>query len=141
MPPVFVTCFKKDNLFYFLDTEPIENSVGVSEAKQEQSSQQLQDKSMFSAEIDIFGEIKEEVEHGRVEIIENVMRCFGLTKSKESLLISSAVPKPFALPIRERLTTCDPISEQLFQRLRDDKERLILRAVKTSGINFGTRPS
>lgn len=125
LPAVFVTCLKKDDAFLFIDTET--DSV---EALTEDTAETP---SIFDVEIDIFAPDKESLESNKRLIVDEVIECFGLTESRETLLATDASIQPFAETIRETLTIYQPLDENLFQLLRDEKERMILRELKRRG--------
>jgi hypothetical protein len=112
MPSVFTSCLKKTNALIFVDVESISGDEYV-------------------MELVIFAPDKAHLVSSKQELIEDVMKCFGLTKSKEVLVRSSST---VTLPrLRERLQGEPAISDVLFQQLKDDEERAILLELKKRG--------
>ena len=112
-PSVFTSCLKKNNALVFVDVE--------SGSEEEE----------YVMELDIFAPDKASLISSKQELIEDVMKCFGLTKSKEALI---HCPSTITLPkLRERLQAEAAISDALFQQLKDDEERAILLELKKRG--------
>lgn len=115
---VYVSCLKKDGTTIFIDLEPIEAKDGIT----------------FSLEIDIFSENAATGKAIKEQLTDDVMKCFGLTGSKESILLPSENTEESPLEsIKDVLTTTKPIDDLLFQRIKELNDREILREIKKRG--------
>ena len=115
-PEVYSTCLSKDNSLIFID---FGRHVGID--------------TPLMIEIDIFSSCKESINKIKELIIDEVMKCFGLTKSRESLLIERNYNTSPITLIQESLTISDPLTEGLFERLREAEDRSILLELKKRG--------
>lgn len=117
---VYVSCLKKDNTVIFIDLEPI--------------MMKEKEKVTFSLEIDI---IFDNVNAGREikeQLADDVMKCFGLTGSKDAIVLPSENIEESPLEIiKDVLTTNKPIDDKLFQRIKELNDREILRELKKRG--------
>jgi hypothetical protein len=118
MREVYVSCLKKDELVLFVDIDPIlSNEI-----------------SSFSLELDILSKSLQAGQSNAEQLVDEVMKCFGLTGAKDSLL--SGNQNTPALPFkafRDTLTTSKPLNEALFQRIKELTDREILRELKKRG--------
>jgi hypothetical protein len=119
-PGVYVTCFKRDDSLIFAD---IERFSPVPERPPEPKFLEI---DLFARDSAALAAIKETV-------IDEAMRCFGLTRARETLVSSVLADSTFAKHLRDRLTFEPPIDDQLFQRLQDENDRLILRELRKRG--------
>ena len=109
---VYTTCLKNRSSLIFFDIESPEE--------------------VLQAEFDIFSTDPSSLNLIKHELTENTMKCFGLTKTKESVVLAqkgSLIPHAIA----GRLNPKEPLSDALFQRLREEGERLILRELRKRG--------
>ena len=116
---VYVTCMKKDNTLLFIDLEPITLSKG---------------KKTYSLEVDIISDSIISGKEIKEQLTDDVMKCFGLTGSKESIMLPSENIEGSPLDaIKKVLTTNKPIDDKLFQRIKELNDREILRELKKRG--------
>jgi hypothetical protein len=109
---VFTSCMMKDDILLFVDIEALEDNDHV-------------------IELDIFAPESAFIENEKESLIENLMKCFGLTSSKESLVYKESTDAFSGL--RSRLNRNSPISDALYQQLKGNDERAILRELKKRG--------
>jgi hypothetical protein len=117
---VYVTCLKLDSTMVFIDID----RFSVTPDRRPEPK---------FLEADIFADDEASLAHAKERVVDEAMRCFGLTKAKETLLSSVLADASFAKHLRDRLTFEPPMDEQLFQRLREEKDRSILRELKKRG--------
>lgn len=124
-PEVYTTCLRRDSGFVFLDTESTEPS-------QEEPAQTVTGRDLreLLLEVDIFAVDDKNAHVIQEAIVDDVMRCFGLTKSKQELKISITSDTHLFRGLRERLIVKPPLSDSLFQRLKESADRDILRELK-----------
>ena len=113
---VYTSCLKKDDSLIFLDIEDI---GGPNETE-------------FCLEADIISPHNASVQNIREQLLEDTMKCFGLTGAKDSLVFAPQFQKPFKA-LRDALTISESISENLFQRMKERVDREILRELKKRG--------
>jgi hypothetical protein len=118
-PVIFTSCLLKPQGMVFVDTARIASKEEPNTAES------------YVLELDIFGRDDAWVSGLKDSLVEEVMKCFGLTKSKEALIYRDQ-SQPYSR-LRERLKTSPAISDALFEQLRDAEDREILRELKKRG--------
>lgn len=117
-PTVFTTCLKKDNTLLFIDIQPFPSRDS---------------ENIVYFEVDIFSFDDGRIAAVKDEVFEEVRRCYGLTKQKDELLRQANVkPRHYQLLLKS-LKINEPLSELLFQRLRERADREILIELKKRG--------
>jgi hypothetical protein len=151
---LFTTCLKRDGSLFFVDIEEEGGRIRLKDEQVENvpSAIKVHDipdteegtvkidpteneelRKRYVVEVDIFSRDSSSLLDSRGTIIDDIMRCFGLTKSKEALMQTLLSTWPAAQKLRKRLKSTKPIDESLFQRLREESERNILRELKKRG--------
>lgn len=113
---IFVSCVTKEGTLAFIDMERGKRSD-----------------EFFYLEFDVFAPDDGSLGSHRDLFIEATMKCFGLTRTKDSLISSPFSEFDYASQLRERLVSTPPIDDALFQRLRDEHDRNMLRELKKRG--------
>lgn len=112
---VYITCFKNDSTLVFVDIE------------------RLKTKDRRYLEFDVFATEEGEIQTFVESIIEDSMKCFGLTKSKTDLVKYSEEESKLLKQLRNSLAYNPPIDDALFRRLQEEKDRSMLRELKIRG--------
>jgi hypothetical protein len=116
-PSIFTTCLKKDNITLFGD---IQRSRGE---KQE----------IYYVEVDIFSSDSFSIQSNKETLVDDIMKCFGLTKSKNDLIKGETSRAGFFRVLMKNFKTSEPLSNALFERLKEKIDREILIELKKRG--------
>lgn len=113
---MFVTCLRMESVFLFVDLDRFGGRGRIE-----------------YVEFDLFAPDEHAIREARDLLVEETMKCFGLTKSKESLVKSTRFQPGFAKSLRDQLTGDPPIDDALFHRLQEERDRAMLRELKKRG--------
>lgn len=112
-----VTCLRtSSDDFVFLDLDRPDGSMRITHL-----------------EFDVFAGDEERVTSISAVLVQESMKCFGLTFPKESLVIDKRDSPVFATGLRDKLRSGEPTANDLFQRLQNESERALLRELRKKG--------
>lgn len=117
---VYVSCLRRGGAVYFVDIESRETHPGTIDF-------------VLAVEIDLFAPDINVMKNAKNSIIEDIMKCFGLTKAKDVLVAFASRFSPLSEMLRNMLTLTEPLSEGVLQCMRQEKERSVLRELKKRG--------
>jgi hypothetical protein len=115
-PMVFSSLLRKDGSYVFVDVEMLSRDGEV------------------YVELDVFAPSDQELNHIKTALVDDVMKCFGLTGSVEQL-VKSELRSSGSLTesLVQKLTLSSPLTNALFQRLKEKIDRSILVELKKRG--------
>jgi hypothetical protein len=149
LPQLFVTVVKKEKITLFIDIEEREvfvNDEGevfdidvIALLDRREVRKKMKPESRTYLEIDTLVSDSSDITDVINDLCDDLMKGFGLTKSKDELLtfvdLGSPVPLEF---IKDRLKPSEPISEDLFKKLVNSNDRTILTELKKRGSILST---
>ena len=124
---LFVNCFVRQSNMVFIDFEPLPIEANDEDNKEEETGP-----GSF-LELDLFMPNIQALQEMREELIDGIMKCLGLTGSKEVLVRRVAKDSVVAGLLKGQLTSSKPISDALFELLSEEKDRAILKELKKRG--------
>ena len=114
------TCVKKGDCLLFIDTEMLPTE-----------KIQLGDKTFkFGIEVDIFAADNLALKNCKESLLEDIMKAFGLTKSKDQLLRWKQQEQPLLQGFRSKLVKKEYLADDIAKRVKEKEDRIILRELK-----------
>jgi hypothetical protein len=112
-PTVFSTCYVNAETLVFCDIEIVNEK--------------------YALEIDVFAQSRDRAQDRVDQVIEAIRRSFGLTASRDDLLMRRRTISPMLERIRKRLTLSTEIVDSLYQAVKDGEDREVLISLKKRG--------
>ncbi len=123
-PMAFTTCFRLEQYLIFADVEMAPYLARRSE----------QAKPQQHIEIDLFCPDMDSVDSVREQIIEAIMKGFGLTGARSDIVGPKVVsPSRITIDLKGRLTFKEAVSPALYDKVRAKTDRSILLELKKRG--------